>query len=264
MKNVLITGALGGMGKATCKLLLEKGYNVIGVDVKENADIPITYYKVDLTNANQIKQVYERVVNGVKKLDAIIHFAGVYKMDSLIEIEEERLVEIFNINLFGIYRINKIFKPLLDKGSKIIITSSELAPLDPLPFTGIYAITKSSVEKYAYSLKMELQLLGIDVSVIRPGAVKTDILNVSISELDALCDKTTLYKTNAKRFKKIVESVENKNIAPIKIAKKAYKILNTKRAKFVYNVNRNFLLRLLNILPKRLQLYIIKRILIDK
>ena len=65
-------------------------------------------------------------------------------------------------------------------------------------------------------------------------------------------------------FKKFVESVENKNIAPIKIAKKAYKILNTKRAKFVYNVNRNFLLRLLNILPKRLQLFIIKRILIDK
>ena len=62
MKNVLITGALGGMGKATCKLLLEKGYNVIGVDVKESSDIPITYYKVDLTKLfTDIKEPGERV-----------------------------------------------------------------------------------------------------------------------------------------------------------------------------------------------------------
>ena len=88
MKNVLITGALGGMGKATCKLLLEKGYNVIGVDVKESSDIPITYYKVDLTDVNQIKSVYNSVCNNVQKLHAIIHLAGVNKMDALIEIEE--------------------------------------------------------------------------------------------------------------------------------------------------------------------------------
>lgn len=264
MKNILITGACGGMGKATCRLLIEKGYKVIGVDVQSSIDLPITYYQVDLTNINQIQSVFNSVCKNYEKLDAIIHFAGVYKMDSLIEIEEEKLVQIFNVNVFGVYRINKTFMPLLKKGSKIIITSSELAPLDPLPFTGLYATTKATLEKYAYSLKMELQLLGIDVSVIRPGAVKTNILDVSIKELDALCDKTNLYKTNTKRFKKIVESVESKYVEPIKIAKLAQKILSAKRPKFVYNINRNFLLKVLNFLPKRLQLYIIKRILIDK
>lgn len=63
---------------------------------------------------------------------------------------------------------------MLANGGRIVITSSELAPLDPLPFTGLYAITKSAVEKYAYSLRMELSLHGISVSVIRPGAVNTD------------------------------------------------------------------------------------------
>ena len=48
--------------------------------------------------------------------------------------------------------------PLLKKGSKIIITTSELAPLDPVPFTGSYAVTKGALDKYAYSLRMELQL----------------------------------------------------------------------------------------------------------
>ena len=79
---------------------------------------------------------------------------------ALVEMSEERFSRIFDINLFGLYRLNKEFLPLLKKGSKIVITSSELAPLDPLPFTGIYAITKAAVEKYAYSLRMEMNLLG--------------------------------------------------------------------------------------------------------
>ncbi len=264
MKKILITGVLGGMGKATCQFLLEKGYEVIGFDVQDKTELAIEYYQVDLTDIEKIKEVYQKVCKNHQKIDAIIHFAGVYKMDSLIEIDEEKFLEIFNVNLFGIYRINKVFKPLLQKGAKVIITSSELAPLNPLPFTGLYAITKASVEKYAYALKMELQLLGIDVSVIRPGAVKTNILNVSISQMEALCEKTKLYKTNTERFKKIVKSVEAKHVEPIKVAKKAYKILQAKKPKFVYNLNRNFLLKILNVLPSRLQFYIIKRILIDK
>ena len=64
---------------------------------------------------------------------------------------------------------------MLKNGSKILITTSELAPLDPLPFTGIYAVTKGALDKYAYSLRMELQLLGMRVSVLRAGAVDTGI-----------------------------------------------------------------------------------------
>ena len=81
----------------------------------------------------------------------------------------------------------------MHKNSKIIITSSELAPLDPLPFTGLYGISKSTVEKYAYSLRMELNLLNIKVAIIRPGAVKTSLLDVSMKSLDDFCNKTKLY-----------------------------------------------------------------------
>ena len=91
-------------------------------------------------------------------------------LDSLFEIETKNFERIFNINLKGVFLINKIFKPLLLSGSKIIITTSELAPLDPLPFTGIYAISKASLDKYAYSLRMEAQLLNISISVIRAGS----------------------------------------------------------------------------------------------
>ena len=204
--------------------------------------------------------VFEAIKEKTDILDAILNFAGIYNLDSLIEINEEDFVKIFNINLFGVYRVNKIFAPLLKKNGKVVITSSELAPLYPLPFTGLYAITKAALEKYADSLRMELNLLDIRVSVIRPGAVKTDLLDVSTAALDRFCENTALYKCNAERFKKIVDNVESKKIEADKIAKIALKIVNSKKPKYVYNINRNVMLKLLNILPKRWQVAIIKRI----
>ena len=161
------------------------------------------------------------------------------------------------------YLINKTFLSLLKNNSKIIITTSELAPLDPLPFTGIYAISKSTLDKYAYSLNMELQLLNIKVVVLRAGAIKTNMLNVSTSQLDDFCSNTKLYKCNAKRFKGIVDNVEAKSVLPIKVAQKVNKILSKKKPKFAYKINNNKLLKLLNILPNKMQFFIIKQVLKD-
>jgi hypothetical protein len=107
---------------------------------------------------------------------------------------------------------------MLQKGSRIIITSSELAPLDPLPFNGIYGITKSVLEKYAFSLRMETNLLGIPVSIIRPGAVNTGLLDASTKAISRFVENTKMYKCNAEKFGKIVDSVESRHIPPEKIA----------------------------------------------
>lgn len=259
--NILITGACGGMGKATTRLLKEQGHMVFALDRKITQPIEgVTYYEVDLTKMNEIESISKEIRSKIETLDVILHFAGIYNLDSLVEISEEEWIKIFNINLFGVYRVNKVFLSFLKKNSKIIITSSELAPLDPLPFTGLYAITKAALEKYAYSLRMELNLLDIKVSIIRPGAVQTDLLDVSTSSLDRFCENTHLYKCNAKRFKDIVNSVEAKKIETTKIAKIASKIVHSKRPKYVYNINRNVMLKLLHLLPKRLQVTIIKKI----
>lgn len=262
MKHVLITGVCGGMGIATAKFLTQNGYNVVGIDYKDGCSLSdVLYYKVDITSLNALEEVFSDIVGKNIKFEAICHFAGFYNMDSLVEISEEDIIRIFNVNFLGVYRINKVFLPLLNDKSKIIITSSELAPLDPLPFTGLYGITKSTLEKYAFSLRMELQLLGYKVVIVRPGAVKTPLLNVSTSSIDRFINKTSLYKDTSTRFKRIVDSVENKNIEPIKIAKIVNKILKKNNPKFVYNINRNILLKLLNILPDRLQVFIIGKLL---
>jgi short-subunit dehydrogenase len=184
-----------------------------------------------------------------------------YDLGSLVEMDGDRIKKLFEVNFFAVCRVNRVFLPILSKGGKIIITSSELAPLDPLPFTGLYGVTKSTVEKYAFSLRMELNILGYRVVLLRPGAVKTGMIGVSTDRLSEFCESTSLYSCNAKRFRKIVDSVETKNISPEKIASKVLRILKAKHPKYVYNVNRNLLLRLLSALPDGMQTGIIKMIL---
>lgn len=262
MKSVVITGAYGGMGYKTAKLLSESGFKVFALDKKVKEPEPNIFpIETDVTDKDSVSRAFDYVKAQTEELFAIIHFAGVYRLDSLIEISEERFSGIFDINVFGAYRMNKTFFPLLKKGSRIIITTSELAPLNPLPFTGIYGITKTTLEKYAFSLRMELQLVGISVSVLRPGAVKTGLLSVSTKELDDFCKNTEIYSYNAERFKKIVDGVEAKNVTPEKIAKKALRALTARRPKYVYNINRNPLLKILNAMPAKWQTKIIGKIL---
>ena len=263
--SVLITGAYGGMGRATAKALRDKGYRVFALDKTVGAEeeniIPV---EADITDEKSVKSAFDRVNGATDGLLAVIHFAGIYMLDSLVEMSGEDLDRIFRINLGGAFLVNKTFLPLLGEGSRIVITTSELAPLDPLPFTGIYAVTKSALDKYAYSLRMELQLKGIEVSVLRAGAVATGMLGVSTDALDSFCERTGLYTCNADRFKRIVNSVEARSIEPSRIAERVARILRKRKPRFSYSINRNPLLLMLNALPKSLQLWIIRQVLKSK
>ena len=261
-KTVLITGAGGGMGQAVCRRLLELGWTVFGLDRQAPGSAEkLCFIPTDLTDAASVEEACARVRQQTEHLDAIVHLAGVYDLDSLVEMDEQAITRLFQVNLFGVYRVNRAFFPLLSKGSRIVITSSELAPLDPLPFTGVYGISKAALERYADSLRMEVNLHGISVSVIRPGAVKTGLLDVSTRALDRFCSETKYYPCNAERFRRIVNGVEAKHVPPEKIAGRVERALTAKRPKYTYNVNRNPLLRLLDLLPKRLQVAIIRGIL---
>lgn len=262
MKDILVTGAYGGMGRAATEALCRRGFRVFALDrrvgePRENI-IPI---EADVTSEESLASAFTTLRGYTDRLYAIVHFAGIYMLDSLVEMSAEDFRRIFEVNMYGAFLVNKIFLPLLSEGSRILITTSELAPLDPLPFTGIYAVIKGALDKYAYSLRMELQLLGISVSVLRAGAVETGMLGVSTSALDNFCEKTELYTCNADRFKRIVERVEARCIPPERLAEKACKIIVKKRPVFAYSINRNPLLLLLNVLPKRLQLWAIRLVL---
>ena len=266
MKYLILSGVSGGMGLATARKLIECGYHVFGLDIKrpkEEID-GLTFIETDLRDLSSINLAYEQIKNKTSEIDAIISMAGIYDLNSLVEMSEEDFVKIFDINLFAIYRLNKTFLPLLKEKGKVIITSSELAPLDPLPFTGIYAVTKSAVEKYAYSLRMELQLLNKQVVVIRPGAIDTSLLDVSTTRIEDFKENTKLYKYNAHKFQEITNKVESRKIPPEKIANLVNKILKKNKPRYVYKINRSPLLLMLNMTPQRFQNWVIKKVLLPK
>ena len=261
MKRVLITGVSGGMGYACACALISRGYSVEGLDVSEPAATDgLAFTKCDLTDSASVAAACESIKER-GEIDCIVHAAGIYDLDSLIEMDEERFRRIFDVNVNGVYRVNKTFLPLLKEGGRIVIVTSELAPLDPLPFTGIYGITKTALEKYAHSLRTELSLIGHPVAVVRPGAVDTGLLDDSVKALDRFTENTSLYKIGAKNFKNVVNGVESKKVPPEKIAKTVTKAIESKRPRYVYNVNRNPLLLLSRVAPDRLKDAVIRKIL---
>ena len=262
MENYLITGALGGMGQALCRALTGAGHRVWGLD-RPSDRMPESWTLVpaDLTKPEEVEAAFRRIRAEAGYLDGIVHMAGVYDLASLAEMPEEDFLRDFNVNLFGVFRVNRQFLPLLADGGRIVVVSSELAPLPALPFTGVYAVTKAAVDKYAEALRMELQLLGHPVIVLRPGAVDTGMLAVSTEKLSRFCEDTKLYSCNAERFRRIVERVEARSVPPERVAAVAAKALAVSRPRPVYTINRNPLLLLFRFLPQRTRLWAIRRIL---
>ena len=259
---MLVTGAYGGMGRAVTKALTQNGYRVLALDKQAGEAVEGVFpIEADIMEEASVRAALAEAEKHTDTLFAILHFAGIYLLDSLVEMDATAFRRILDVNFCGAFLVNKIFFSMLDQGSRILITTSELAPLGPLPFTGMYAVTKGALDKYAYSLRMELQLLGISVSVLRAGAVDTGMLGDSTDALDRFCEATRLYSCNAARFKRIVEGVEARRISPEKLAQKVLKILKKRKPRFAYSINRNPLLILLNALPKRVQLFAIRCVL---
>ncbi len=262
MKAILITGANGGMGKAAVDLFSERGYRVFALDriacpARENV-VPL---QADVTDEISVTAAFEAVRAETDGLCGILHLAGIYQLDSLVEIAPEEFERAFRVNVGGAFLINRTFLPLLQEGARIVIVTSELAVRDPLPFTGLYGITKAALDRYAYSLRMELQLSGLSVSVLRAGAVDTGMIGESTRRLEAFCRGTKRYPVNAGRFKAIVDRVEARRIPPERIAAKLFRIFDAKHPNFAYSVNRNPLLILFDLLPKRLRFFLIRMIL---
>ena len=108
--------------------------------------------------------------------------------------------------------------PYLAKDGRIIIITSEVAGFDPMPFNGLYSMSKTALESYAQALRQELNLIGQRVITIRPGAVKTPLADGSIKATKALAERTKLYQKGAKRFSFIASKFMGTPIEPKKLA----------------------------------------------
>ena len=262
MLNILITGASSGIGKATKDYFLENGHKVYAIDINsiEKHDNLVSFI-CDITSEKDLNSINHYLKENDIKLDAIINVAGIHKMASLVENDYNEIKKLIDINLLGTMLVNRVFYSSLTSNGRILIVTSEVAPFDPLPFNGLYSISKTGLDAYAQALRQELNLVGQKVVTIRPGAIETPLSNNSLSDTQKLANSTMLYKKQANSFLKIATKFMGKPIKPYKLAKLIYKATTIKRPKIIYSKHVNVGLMLLSILPKRMQCWIIKMML---
>ena len=261
-KNVLITGAASGIGLAAAKKFASEGYKVCALDLKEVEEIDrVTRVAADITNESALDEVVHNLAMSGIEFDVIICAAGVHTMAALVETDFSKMRRIVDINLIGTMLTVRMFHRLLKKKGRVIIVTSEVATYTPMPFNGLYNISKSALDCYADALRQELNLLGQKVIAVRPGAVMTPLAVSSAASTEKLAENTQIYKNESKHFVSLVGKFTGTPIDPSKIACVLYRAACSKHPRLAYSKNRNPGLVLLNLLPKRVQCAIIKMLL---
>jgi len=260
--NILITGAASGIGLAAAEYFAGRGHTVYGVDVSPAAEMENFHcFTADITDENSLLRIREYLLQEKIMLDAVLNIAGVHMMASLVESDYNRMKKVIDINLSGTMLVNRIFHQCLKPKGRIVIVTSEVAGFDPMPFNGLYNVTKTALDCYAQALRQELNLIGQSVVTIRPGAVETPLSSGSVKATADLAENTVLYKKQAKRFSGIAAKFMGTPIKPDKLASLIYKATTAKHPKLIYQKHRNLGLVLLNMLPKRWQCAVIKLLL---
>ena len=261
-KYVLLTGANGGIGKQTLIHLLNAGYKVISLDIKNNniSDLDTTFIKCDVTRLDDINNAYELIKGITNEVFAIINTVGIFMMQSVIEGKITDFEKIFDVNFFGVYKFNKIMFPLLKKGSRIINLTSEVAKYSPQPFQGYYNISKIALDNYNDVLRRECNYLGIKVIKVQSGSMATPLLKTADNEFNEMVEGSERFKEPLTKLKYIMDRELQKSNNPEIIAKLLVKILNKKHPRIRYRKKNSFALSFMGHLPEKWQDNIYKRV----
>jgi len=180
-KVILVTGASTGSGRMIAETLAAKGHFVYA-GARKNKDLKaldaienIESIKLDVTIQSEIDAAVKTVSESGRGLNAIINNAGVGLMAPLIELDEDDLDFIFNVNVYGPYRITKAFAPLLIESKGRVINIGSIAGVQTRTFYGPYSMSKHALEAFTDALAIEMARFEVKVSIIDPGGFSSNI-----------------------------------------------------------------------------------------
>ena len=186
-KKILVTGSSGGFGRLTTLTLLEKGHTVVatmrepGNKNKSVAEELRTagahVVDIDVTNDESVNQGVATAMEMADGLDVVINNAGVGVLGLQEAFTPEDWQKLFDINVFGVQRINRAVLPhLRAQKSGLLIHISSLLGRIALPFYGPYNASKWALEAMAENYRVELSGSGVDVCIVEPGGYPTTFM----------------------------------------------------------------------------------------
>ncbi len=188
-KISLVTGGASGLGRALCQELAAQGAIVVVTDVDEEGakkvadDIILnrgraTAVTIDVSSQQQVQQVVNETARQHGRLDYLFNNAGIAVMGESRDISLERWRRVIDINLQGvIYGVNAAYSLMIRQGSGHIVNIASSSGLFPYSLCVPYATSKHGIVGLSTSLRAEALDLGVNVSVVCPGPIDTNIFD---------------------------------------------------------------------------------------
>lgn len=235
-KVALVTGASSGIGRAVASRLAADGFQVFGTSRKGAAASPdgIEMLALDVCSDESVASCVAALLQRTGRLDVLVNNAG-YLLGGAVE--EASMAEAkaqFETNFFGAFRLIKAVLPTMraQKSGRIVNITS-LAGVVPLPFWGFYNASKFALEGLTETLRYEVKSLGISVSAIEAGLIKTRFYTD-----DRKTSAIAAYEPSHRRFRKKMAEFEVKAPGPEVVAAAVSKAVAAAHPALRYRVTR--------------------------
>jgi NADP-dependent 3-hydroxy acid dehydrogenase YdfG len=187
-KIYFITGASSGFGRALAEAVLMRGDKAVlaarrFTDIEELAaqykDKAIAV-KLDVTNPSERRQAVKIAVEAFGRVDVLANIAGQGSLGALEEFSSEQIRKQFEVNFFGVLEMTREILPVMrEQKSGHILNLTSIGGLVSFGGFGLYCATKFAVEGFSEALCDEVKPLGIKVTIVEPGAFRTEFAGAS-------------------------------------------------------------------------------------
>ena len=181
-KKIWITGASSGIGKAVAERFASEGWKVaISARRKEILDKManqqnIFSYPLDVTNQEQVGNIFKEIVNDFGNVDLCIFSSGTYDPKNEQSIDTEKIRNVINVNFLGVVNCVKAVEEYFkNKRSGQISVVSSIAGYRGLPNSSGYGPSKAALTNFAESIYFDFKKFNVNVSIISPGFIKTPL-----------------------------------------------------------------------------------------
>jgi len=174
----LVTGAAGGIGKATSLALAEAGALVIATDIAERADFgtaSVRYRRYDVTSRDETRTIVSEIMKEHGRIDVLILCAGTISHRPLTESTDDEWHAMLNVNLMGVVNpVREIFPIMTEQGSgKMVALGSIAAKIGGVASGPAYTSAKSAVHGLMKWVAKAGASRGVHANIVAPGPVET-------------------------------------------------------------------------------------------